>query len=153
MEMSLTEATVVEPPTLARIASAGEPKSYSDHVVVVKRIDLLLGLGRSLVQLVEAASEDQRKPGRLLSAFNTARLPLLLREIGLALTALKALGGRPPESIVSLVEQPALFEQHGSELILTALDEINEAITSESVTAGRGRSSIRDAIERAAVKY
>jgi hypothetical protein len=140
-------------PALARIASAGEGKPFLNEVVVVKRIDLLLVLGSSLVRLAETASEDQRKPGRLPGAFTTTRLPLLLGEIRLSLTALDVLGGRPPKSIVNLVEQPALFTQQGTDLILTALDEINEAIISESITARRERSSIQDALEKAAAGY
>jgi hypothetical protein len=143
------KAAAVQPPALARITSAGEAQPYSDHVLVVKRIDLLLELGRSLVQLAETASEYERKPGRLLGAFSTTRLPLLLGEIELTLTALDVLGGRRPEHIVNLVEQPALFAQNGSGLILAALDEIKEAIMSESVTSRRGRSSVQAAIERA----
>jgi len=143
------EAAEGQPPMLARIT----PREAEQHVdpVVVKRIDLLLELGSSLVRLAETASGDQRTPGRLPGAFNTSRLPLLLRQIELSLTALDVLGGRPPESIVKMVEQPALFEQHGSALILTALDEINETIMSESVTPRRGPSSLQAAIERAAV--
>ena len=143
------ETAAYQQPEPARIARAGEARSHPDHLAV-KRIDLLLELGRLLVQLAETAAEDQRKPGRLTGAFNVTRLPLLLGQIELSVIALDVLGGLPPESIVELVEQPELFAHHGSALILTALGEIKEAISGESVPA-RGRSSLQAAIERATV--
>lgn len=136
------EAAAVQPPKLARITSVGEAEKYLDCTLAASRIDLLLELGNSLVRLAEAASED-RTPGKLSGAFGRTRLPLLLKRIELSLTALDALGGRPLETVLNLVEQPALFTHHGSELILKALDEINETIRSESLTPRRARLSVQ----------
>jgi hypothetical protein len=139
-----TRMTALPGPTLARVPSGGETEpQVADQALVVKRIDLLLELGGSLVRLTETATEEEQKPGRLAGSSYRTRLPLLIKQIELSVNALQALGGRPPETVIDLVEQPTLFGQQGSSLILSALDEINELIMSESIAPRRGRLSLQ----------
>jgi hypothetical protein len=97
-------------------------------VVVVKRIELLLELGTALVDLLEAAADDEHKPGRLPGSFYVTRFPILLRRTEMYVNALRALGAKPPGTVEQLIAEPALFVQRGSHLVACALDEINRII-------------------------
>jgi len=117
----------------ARTAPPGEKRRVDDEAVALRRIDHLVELGKLLVRLTESATEDEHKPGRLPGSFYVTRLPLLLKEVELSLSALVALGGQPPQAVVALVEEPERFRNNGSSVVVSALDEINEAIMGESL--------------------
>jgi hypothetical protein len=118
----------------ARTGSPSETRR-DDDAVVLRRIDHLVELGKLLVRLTESATEDEHKPGRLPGSFYVTRLPLLLKEVELSLSALRALGGQPPLAVVALVQEPDRFRQNGSAAVLSALVEINEAIAGESLAS------------------
>jgi hypothetical protein len=104
-----------------------------DSFVATRRVDHLLEFGRLLVRLAETAIEEEGNSGQFLpGAFQGTRIPLQLKEIGLMLTAYRALDGLPPQTVVRLVEAPSLSRQQISSAILIALDEINAAIEAEA---------------------
>ena len=123
---------------LAGLSPSGRGELAATELAAVKRLELLLALGGALVHVVEAAEEDERTPGRLPGSFYSTRLPLLLAQVRLWLSALDALGGRAPAAVVGLVEQPGLLREQGSRVIVTALEEIDLAIRAEGSPASRG---------------
>jgi hypothetical protein len=125
----------VERHPVSRGALDEDTGHLAEHTVITARIDHLLELGRLLLRLAETVIEESgNTEGFLPGALQTTRLPLRLKEVELNLTAFRALGGEPPQAVVTLVEGPKLLKQLASSSVLRALDEINEAIRSEGLT-------------------
>jgi hypothetical protein len=119
-------SSIVGLPQQAPLPAAGEQ-------VVLRRIDYLLELSGQLARLPEALADEESKPGRLPGSFYMTRLPLLLKQIQVTLTAISALGGQTPQTVEQLVADPDRFRHEGSSLILAALDEIDLAVAAESL--------------------
>lgn len=117
------------------VALPGQSLPGASEAVVLRRIDCLLELGAQLVRLPEALDAEESKPGRLPGSFYMTRLPVLLKQVELTLSAIRALGGRPPQVIEQLVAEPERFRSEGNALILVALDEIDAAVAAESLGA------------------
>ena len=120
------------------VALPGQNLPEASEAVVLRRIECLLQLGAQLVRLPEALDEEESKPGRLPGSFYLTRLPVLLKQIDLTLSAIRALGGRPPQAVEQLVAEPERFRTGGNSLILAALDEIDAAVAAESLGTGPG---------------
>ncbi len=108
-----------------------------NQAVALRRIDCLLDLAAQLARFPERLDEEESKPGRLPGSFYVTRLPLLLKQVELSLTALRALGGRPPHIVEELIADPERFRQEGTALIMAALGEIDAAIAGESLVQRR----------------
>jgi hypothetical protein len=120
------------PGTVRALPQPGVRPATSESVVL-RRIDCLLELGAQLAQLPESLADDESRPGRLPGAFYLTRLPVLLKQMELLLSAIRALGGRTPQIVEQLVADPDRFRNEGTKLILEALAEIDLVLADESL--------------------
>ena len=94
------------------------------------RVDQLLDLARTLTELADAARIDDGQTGGLQGQPRDApRIPLLLKELGLKLAALRALGGPEIPGLCSLVEDASPRAGNTSAKVIAALDEIGAVLT------------------------
>jgi GGDEF domain-containing protein len=95
----------------------------------VWRVDQLLDLARTLTELADAARIDDGQTGGLQGLPRDApRIPLLLKELSLKLTALRALGGPEIPGLCSLVEDANPRAGNTSAKVIAALDEIGTVL-------------------------
>jgi GGDEF domain-containing protein len=93
------------------------------------RVDQLLDLARTLTELADAARIDDGQTGGLQGQPRDApRIPLLLKELGLKLAALRALGGPEIPGLCSLVEDASPRAGNTSAKVIAALDEIGTVL-------------------------
>jgi GGDEF domain-containing protein len=95
------------------------------------QVDQLLDLARTLTELADAARIDDGQTGGLQGQPRDApRIPLLLKELGLKLAALRALGGPEIPGLSSLVEEGNPRAGNTSAKVIAALDEIGAVLAS-----------------------
>jgi GGDEF domain-containing protein len=93
------------------------------------RIDRLLDIADTLTVLADAARIDDRQTGALQGMpRDPARIPLLAKELGLKLTALRVLGGPDVPAAKVLAEETHPRGVNTGVRVLAALDEIGEAL-------------------------
>jgi len=115
------------------IAIHGELVEASVAAVRMRQVDLLLEIATTLSHLAEAVRVDDTggESGRLRGGpREPARIPILIRELGLRLSALTAVGGPQLQEVAQLVASP---NQHYSALpakVLAALDQIGLILSS-----------------------
>lgn len=94
-----------------------------------RRIDQLLDVAGTLAMLADAVRIDYRDTGTLQGQpRDAARMPLLLKELGIKLAALEALEGPAIAEAMKLVQEPNPLASNMSQKVLTALDEIRAAL-------------------------
>jgi hypothetical protein len=120
-------------PAPAVVALAQHELPEPSQALALRRIDCLLDVGAQLAALPDRLDDEESEPGRLPGSFYMTRLPLLLKQLELSLSALRALGGCPPQTAEGLIADPELFRHHGTSLIIAALAEVDTAIRSESL--------------------
>lgn len=116
------------PPGVDPLAAIhGELAEASAATLRMRQVDGLLDIASTLSQLADAVRVDDSgtESGRLRGGpREPARIPLLIRELGLKLAALTAFGGPEIEAAAELVASP---NQHFSQMpvkILAALDQV-----------------------------
>src|SRR5581483_4666872 len=117
------------PPGVDPLAAIhGELAEASAATLRMRQVDGLLDIAATLSQLADAVRVDDSggtESGRLRGGpREPARIPLLIRELGLKLAALTAFGGPGIEAAAELVASP---NQHFSQMpakILAALDQV-----------------------------
>jgi GGDEF domain-containing protein len=93
----------------------------------IRRAERLLDVAETLTKLADAARIDDAGPGRLQGqAAGADRIPLLLKELGLKLAALKALDGTEIGEANSLLASPVTSTMRAK--VLSVLDEIGETL-------------------------
>ena len=111
------------------LAIHGELVEVSANALRIRRVDQLLDVAGTLTMLSDAVRIDDRDAGGLQGKpREPARIPLLLRELGLKLAALHALGGPRIREAIELVEQPAVLPTAMSAKVHKAFDEISAAL-------------------------
>jgi hypothetical protein len=94
-----------------------------------RRIDQLLDVTGTLTMLADAARIDTRDTGTLQGRpRDGARIPLLLKELGIKLAALKALEGPEIAEAMKLIQETRPLAANISAKVLTALDEVGAAL-------------------------
>ncbi len=93
----------------------------------IQRVDRLLDLAETLSKLADAAKIDNVGAGRLQGQASGAdKIPLLLKELGLKLAALRSLDGCELAEAASLLASPAAGTMRTK--VLSALDEIGTVL-------------------------
>ena len=93
----------------------------------IRRVERLLDVAETLTKLADAARIDDAGPGRLQGQASGAdRIPLLLKELGLKLAALKALDGTEIAEANALLASPVASTMRTK--VLSVLDEIRETL-------------------------
>ena len=128
-----------DPPTDSRTADdpSAEPlKALQAEMIEASasrmrmwQVDQLLDLARTLTELADAARIDDGQTGGLQGQPRDApRIPLLLKELGLKLAALRALGGPEIPGLSSLVGDANPRAGNTSAKVIAALDEIGTVL-------------------------
>lgn len=126
LESTAVAATAPSEPLLA---IHGELVEASANALRIRRVDQLLDIAATLTMLADAVRIDDREGGTLQGRpRDAARVPLLLKELGLKLAALVALDGPELVEATRLVREPTLAASMSAK-VLTALDEIGAALT------------------------
>jgi len=107
----------------------GELVEASANALRMRRLDQLLDIAGTLTTLADAVRVDDREAGTLQGRpRDSARLPLLLKELALKLAALNALKGPVIAEATKLVQEPNPLASNVNAKVLTALDEIAAAV-------------------------
>jgi GGDEF domain-containing protein len=119
-----------QPPTLSLdpddplVAIHGEIAEASAAALKMKQVDQLLDVATTLAQLAEAVRVDDHSEGRLRGPREPARIPILLKELGLKLAALQAFGGPELDQAIKLAAEPNAPFSSMPPKVLAALDQI-----------------------------
>ncbi len=106
-----------------------DPTDPASGAVRTWRIDQLLDIARTLTALSDAARIDNSQTSGLQGQpRDAARIPLLLKELGLRLIALDTLGGPPLPEADALAQDAGLRMANIGGRVLAALDEIGTAL-------------------------
>lgn len=119
-----------------RPGSRDDPAGASSSVVLeaelasaarIRRVERLLDVADTLTKLADAARIDDAGPGRLQGqATGADKIPLLIKELGLKLAALKALDGTEISEATTLLSSTVASTMRTR--VLAALDEIGETL-------------------------
>jgi hypothetical protein len=93
------------------------------------QVDHLLDLARTLTELADASRIDDSQSGGLVGQPRDApRIPLLLKELGLKLAALRALGGPDLPGVSDLVQDADPRSGNSCAEVIAALEEIGSLL-------------------------
>lgn len=110
-------------------AILGELVKASADARRTRRIDQLLDVAGTLTTLADAARIDTRDTATLQGRpRDGARIPLLLKELGIKLAALKALEGPEIAEAMKLSQETGPLASNISAKVLTALDAVGAAL-------------------------
>jgi hypothetical protein len=97
----------------------------------VARVEQLQRIAATLA-LVAGTAQKEASNGRLPPFGKQTNMPLVLKQLSVALTALRALGGPRIDAAQSLVALPPVFEEQAISQVQSGLDEIDRALEAEA---------------------
>jgi len=122
-----------EPAPVDPLATAiGELRELLRDAWDQRRSAQLLEVSRLLGNLSDAARAEGDATGRLPGFNQPTRIPMLRRQLGIAVKAYEALGGTRIEAAHDLVEQPKLHANDIIASVISALDEVTFAMDREA---------------------
>jgi hypothetical protein len=98
---------------------------------LVARVEQLQRIAAALA-LVASTAQWEANNGRLPPYGKRTNMPLVLKQLSVSLTALRALGGPTIDAAQSLVARPPLFEDQAISQVLSGLDEVDHALETEA---------------------